>query len=94
MGLIVCPSRELARQTQEVITGYLEALRAEGAPELRSLLVMGGIDMRQQVEHLAVVRPWKGRSWSMQLPCCCSDSLANHDMQVNSIDRSRKSRVS
>lgn len=52
MGLIVCPSRELARQTQEVITGYLEALRAEGAPELRSLLVMGGIDMRQQVVHL------------------------------------------
>ena len=48
MGLIVCPSRELARQTQEVIVGYLEALRGDGAPELRSLLVMGGIDMRQQ----------------------------------------------
>ncbi len=57
MGLIVCPSRELARQTQEVITGYLDALRGGGAPELRSLLVMGGIDMRQQVEHLTVVRP-------------------------------------
>jgi ATP-dependent RNA helicase DDX41 len=48
VGLVVCPSRELARQTQEVVAGYLGALRAEGAPDLRSLLVMGGTDMRQQ----------------------------------------------
>ena len=56
MGLIVCPSRELARQTQEVITGYLDALRADGAAELRSLLVMGGIDMRQQVRRPTMPR--------------------------------------
>ena len=68
MGLIVCPSRELARQTQEVITGYLEALRAEGAPELRSLLVMGGIDMRQQVAHLPVVRPWRAAAGPYSSP--------------------------
>lgn len=93
MGLIVCPSRELARQTQEVITGYLEALRAEGASELRSLLVMGGIDMRQQVEHPTVVGPCKGRSWSIQLPCCRSDSFAHCDMQVNSTEQSHETRV-
>ena len=55
MGLVVCPSRELARQTQEVVAGYLGALLAEGAPDLRSLLVMGGTDMRQQAR--APARP-------------------------------------
>lgn len=49
MGLIVCPSRELARQTFEVINGYIGALKEDGHPELRSLLVMGGIDMKMQV---------------------------------------------
>ena len=49
MGLIVCPSRELARQTHEVIQGYTTAMKEDGLPELRSLLVMGGIDMRTQV---------------------------------------------
>ncbi|KAK9837229.1 hypothetical protein WJX81_000185 [Elliptochloris bilobata] len=63
VGLVVCPSRELARQTQEVITGYLDALRVDSAPELRSLLVMGGIDMRQQTDairrgvHMMVATP-------------------------------------
>ena len=52
MGLIVCPSRELARQTHEVITGYITAMKEDGLPELRSLLVMGGIDMRTQVAQL------------------------------------------
>ena len=61
MGLIVCPSRELARQTQEVIVGYLEALRGDGAPELRSLLVMGGIDMRQQARP----RTKQGSGWNV-----------------------------
>lgn len=49
MGLIVCPSRELARQTHEVIMGYIAALQQDGYPELRALLAMGGIDMREQV---------------------------------------------
>ena len=48
VGLIVCPSRELARQTFEVINGYTAALREDGHPELRSLLVMGGVDMKTQ----------------------------------------------
>lgn len=49
IGMIVCPSRELARQTHEVIEGYIKSLKEDGWPELRSLLVMGGIDMRTQV---------------------------------------------
>ena len=49
VGMIVCPSRELARQTHEVINGYITALREDGFPELHSLLVMGGIDMKTQV---------------------------------------------
>ena len=49
MGLIVCPSRELARQTHEVIMGYIQSLKQDGFPELRLLLAMGGIDMREQV---------------------------------------------
>lgn len=44
----MCPSRELARQTFEVINGYTGALREDGHPELRSLLVMGGVDMKTQ----------------------------------------------
>lgn len=27
LGLIICPSRELARQTAEVLSGYINALR-------------------------------------------------------------------
>ena len=49
MGLIVCPSRELARQTHEVVLGYIQSLKQGGFPELRALLAMGGIDMREQV---------------------------------------------
>ncbi|EIE26736.1 P-loop containing nucleoside triphosphate hydrolase protein [Coccomyxa subellipsoidea C-169] len=52
VGMIVCPSRELARQTHEVIQGYITAMKEDGLPELRSLLVMGGIDMRTQTDAL------------------------------------------
>lgn len=51
-GLIVCPSRELARQTYEVVDGFLESLQGGGLPRLRNLLCMGGIDMRDQSDAL------------------------------------------
>jgi len=51
-GLIVCPSRELARQTYEVVDGFLESLQGGGLPRLRNLLCMGGIDMREQSDAL------------------------------------------
>jgi ATP-dependent RNA helicase DDX41 len=42
VGLILCPSRELARQTYEVVEYYLKALYDAGYPELRSALCIGG----------------------------------------------------
>jgi ATP-dependent RNA helicase DDX41 len=48
IGLVVCPSRELARQTFEVLEFYAAALRRGGHPELRSSLVMGGESKRTQ----------------------------------------------
>ncbi|KAL3744755.1 hypothetical protein ACJRO7_013943 [Eucalyptus globulus] len=49
-GLVVFLSRELARQTYEVVEQFLVPLREAGYPELRALLCIGGVDMRSQVE--------------------------------------------
>ncbi|KAF6251977.1 P-loop containing nucleoside triphosphate hydrolase protein [Scenedesmus sp. NREL 46B-D3] len=63
LGLIVCPSRELASQTVEVITQYTDALKAGGFPDLRVMLCIGGIDMRSQMDvlkrgvHIVVATP-------------------------------------
>lgn len=62
-GLIICPSRELARQTYEVIEQFLLPLKEAGYPELRPLLCIGGVDMRSQLDivkrgvHLVVATP-------------------------------------
>ena len=32
--------------------GYIDSLKKDGFPELRALLAMGGIDMREQVGHI------------------------------------------
>ncbi|XVF26507.1 hypothetical protein REPUB_Repub14bG0022600 [Reevesia pubescens] len=62
-GLIVCPSRELARQTFEVVEQFLVPMREHGYPELRPLLCIGGIDMRSQLDivkkgvHIVVATP-------------------------------------
>ena len=50
IGLILCPSRELARQTFEVVEYYCNALGRGGYPELRCSLCIGGEDKRGQVE--------------------------------------------
>ncbi|KAJ4718517.1 DEAD-box ATP-dependent RNA helicase [Melia azedarach] len=61
--LIVCPSRELARQTYEVVEQFLIPMRDAGYPELRALLCIGGVDMRSQLEvvkrgvHIVVATP-------------------------------------
>lgn len=63
VGLIVCPSRELARQTYEVVEQFLIPMREAGYPELRPLLCIGGVDMRSQLEvvkkgvHIVVATP-------------------------------------
>ena len=62
-GLVVCPSRELARQTYEVVEQFLIPLKEAGYPELRPLLCIGGVDMRSQLEivkkgvHIVVATP-------------------------------------
>ncbi|OAY73706.1 DEAD-box ATP-dependent RNA helicase 35A [Ananas comosus] len=62
-GLVVCPSRELARQTFEVVEQFLAPLRDHGFPEIRPLLCIGGVDMRSQLEvvkkgvHIVVATP-------------------------------------
>ncbi|XP_074284449.1 DEAD-box ATP-dependent RNA helicase 35-like [Silene latifolia] len=62
-GLIVCPSRELARQTYEVIEEFSDSLRDAGYPEIRRVLCTGGVDIRTQVDiikkgvHIVVATP-------------------------------------
>ncbi|ORX38391.1 P-loop containing nucleoside triphosphate hydrolase protein [Kockovaella imperatae] len=63
VGLIVCPSRELARQTYEGLQAMCKALKEGGYPELRNLLCIGGINMADQGDvlgrgvHIAVATP-------------------------------------
>jgi ATP-dependent RNA helicase DDX41 len=48
VGLIVCPSRELARQTHEGFLAMAEALEQGGYPKIRALLAIGGVSMADQ----------------------------------------------
>lgn len=64
VGLIICPSRELARQTFDGCVAMCKALSDSGKyPELRSLLCIGGISMADQAEvlnrgvHIVVATP-------------------------------------
>jgi ATP-dependent RNA helicase DDX41 len=63
VGLIICPSRELARQTYDVICHFTKFLKEDGFPELRTLLCIGGINMMEQSSvlragpHMVVATP-------------------------------------
>ncbi|CAN7128934.1 unnamed protein product [Brassica rapa subsp. narinosa] len=63
IGLIICPSRELARQTYEVVEQFVGPLVEAGYPPLKSLLCIGGVDMRSQLDvvkrgvHIIVATP-------------------------------------
>ncbi|CAH2041116.1 unnamed protein product, partial [Thlaspi arvense] len=72
-GLIICPSRELARQTYEVVEQFLIPLR-----KLRPLLCIGGVDMRLQLE---VVK--KGVHIVVATPGRLKDMLAKKKMNLN-----------
>lgn len=50
IGLILCPSRELARQTFEVVEYYVNALKEGGYPELRTALIIGGENNRETID--------------------------------------------
>lgn len=49
-GLIICPSRELAKQTHEIIQHYSKHLQACGMPEIRSCLAMGGLPVSEALD--------------------------------------------
>ncbi|KAI8815281.1 P-loop containing nucleoside triphosphate hydrolase protein [Cladochytrium replicatum] len=64
IGMIICPSRELARQTYDNAQGMCKALAATGRyPEARVLLCIGGINMQDQADvlrkgpHVVVATP-------------------------------------
>ncbi|KAJ8295713.1 DEAD-box ATP-dependent RNA helicase 35 [Rhodotorula toruloides] len=53
VGIIMCPSRELARQTFEGLNEMAKCLEQGGYPQVRSLLCIGGISMAEQGQTLA-----------------------------------------
>lgn len=64
IGMIICPSRELARQTFEQFVEISEEFMRDGFPPLRSVLCIGGEDSRAQSEvvrrqgvHIVVATP-------------------------------------
>lgn len=46
-GLIVCPSRELARQTAQVFDYYSDALYQSGYPKIKTALCIGGVPAKE-----------------------------------------------
>lgn len=61
VGMIVAPSRELARQTYDIATGMCESIRQGGGPELRTFLGIGGtrvdMDGLRKGVHIVVGTP-------------------------------------
>eukprot|EP00941_MAST-03F_sp_MAST-3F-sp1_P001573 g1573.t1 len=53
IGMILCPSRELARQTYEVCDYFCKGLSSRGYPELRVMLSIGGESMKSQLDVVA-----------------------------------------
>ncbi|KAF0308195.1 ATP-dependent RNA helicase abstrakt [Amphibalanus amphitrite] len=51
--MIICPSRELAKQIKENVDGLCHSLHLAGFPELRSCLAIGGVNV---TEALSVIR--------------------------------------
>lgn len=62
-GLIICPSRELARQTSLFLRSLSEAGMAQCYPEIRVLTCIGGESVKNQIEtirhgvHVVVATP-------------------------------------
>ncbi|XP_074598884.1 ATP-dependent RNA helicase abstrakt [Brevipalpus obovatus] len=62
-GLIVCPSRELAKQHYDNINYFFDALYQDGYPKLRACLCIGGVTIKEQTDvikqgyHIMVATP-------------------------------------
>jgi len=52
VGIIMAPSRELVRQTFDLVKNLCDALGKAGYPELRSQLVIGGESARDQLDPI------------------------------------------
>lgn len=50
IGLIICPSRELAKQTFDIINHYITHLERANYPRLRSCLAIGGIPVSESLD--------------------------------------------
>ncbi|KAI8898007.1 putative dead box ATP-dependent RNA helicase [Globomyces pollinis-pini] len=63
IALIICPSRELARQIFEVAIGIRDNVARSGYPDLNIVLCMGGVSMQDQISsfnkgiHIVVATP-------------------------------------
>ena len=63
IGIILSPSRELAMQSYGVAKHFCDALRASGTADLRCLLCIGGVPMKEQLDvirrgvHICVATP-------------------------------------
>jgi ATP-dependent RNA helicase DDX41 len=63
LGMIICPSRELAKQTHSVISRICEHLARAGNPQLRTMLCIGGVPFKEQADlvrrgiHMIVATP-------------------------------------
>ncbi|XP_048226453.1 DEAD-box ATP-dependent RNA helicase 35-like [Ricinus communis] len=77
-GLIICPSRELATQTYHLVQEFSISMREAGYPELRSLLCIGGVHVKSQLE---VVK--KGVHIVVATPGRLKDILANKRMNLD-----------
>ncbi|KAJ2356045.1 hypothetical protein GGF43_002321 [Coemansia sp. RSA 2618] len=78
VGLIVCPSRELARQTYEGLLALAGALEEGGFPNLRAILAIGGISMREQFHTLG-----QGVHMVVATPGRLQDMLANGKINLD-----------
>lgn len=94
VALIICPSRELAAQSLEIITDYCADLQKGGFPELRGMLCIGGLDGRAMADqvrdkgvHLVVATPGRLKDLlhrkRMTLDCCRYLCLDEADRMVD-----------
>lgn len=49
-GLIVCPSRELAKQIVETCDHFAESLAQQGLPRIKTCLTIGGTPVNASLE--------------------------------------------
>ena len=49
-GLILCPSRELARQTFEIAQHFCQHLAQSNTASMRAMCAIGGVQMGEQLD--------------------------------------------